>query len=1180
MKHKLQDLIDIKQFQSLQDMMNEVYSFTTAILDLEGNILTASGWQDICTKFHRVNPESCKKCAISDSYILSHIHEANPGVRYKCMNGMYDYAFPIIIDGTHYGNFFTGQFFFEKPDVKFFIDQAKKYGFDEVEYLQALENVPVITEERLNSLTLFLKELIQIISSVGLRNIKQTEANSALIESQELYHDLVETAQDLIWQADADGRYTYLNPAWEDVFGYKIEEMIGKRFVDFQTKEWADRDLKEFERLLDGNTVKGLETVHLGKNGKEIRLIFNAKQVRDINGKISGTRGTAFDITERKQAEEALAQEKLFIEALLESLPGYLYVYDDQGNLIRWNKKHETMTGYSAEELSRMNISKWFEGDDAIRVAASIEEVMAKGYGEVEANLLIKGGGKLLVHSNGVRLNLNGKTYFTGVGIDITERKQAEKALIESEVFLKQTQEISKVGGWSYNLVTGESKLTDEIYKVYGLPIGSHFEPEEGMKFYHPDEREIISDAFSKIITDGKAYDLEVRFINAQGENRWVRTIGKPVFEGGNVVKINGILMDITDRKQAEDKLSESESKYTSLFASMNEGVALHEILYDQTNRAIDYRILDLNPAFEMQTGIQAEKARNQIASGFYGTAPAPYLDIYAKVAETGESTSFETYFPPLNKHFSISIFSPERGMFATVFTDITENKLNQERLEKSEVLFRTAFENSAVGMCLTATDGKFLKVNSKLCEMLGYSSQELLGTTFQEITHPDDIDKSNTSVAKAIDKQSDVFRFDKRYICKNGAVIWTEVSASLLRDHDGRSLYFITHIVDITERHRAVVALKNREDRLSAIIRVAPTGIGLVINRVLIEVNDVLCNMLGYSAEELIGNNSLLLYPDKAEYEYVGVHKYEQIKERGTGTLETRFKKKNGEIIDILMSSTPLDICDLKLGVAFTALDITERRKAQLEIQELNKDLEHRVTIRTQELADSNKELESFVYSVSHDLRAPLRSIMGFSEIISRRHFSSLNEEGKEYFGYVLAASKNMANLIEDLLRFSRLSKKSVDKETIEMNGIVEQVLQSLNEDILQSNAKIVVPADLPTVYADRSLLGQILSNLISNAIKYHRKGVDPEIIIDVDKNEETSIIKIIDNGQGIPNEHHEKIFNIFQRLHSSEEYPGTGIGLCIVKKAVTSLGGKIAVESELNKGSTFSVELPNSLL
>ena len=156
MKYKLQDLIDIKQFQLLMDKMNEVYSFTTAILDNSSNILAASGWQDICTKFHRINAESEKECKISDQYILSHINEANPSVSYKCAHGLVDSATPIIIDGIHYGNFFIGQFFFEPLDMEFFKKQAKKFGFDEAEYLSAVKKIPIWTNKQINDHILFV----------------------------------------------------------------------------------------------------------------------------------------------------------------------------------------------------------------------------------------------------------------------------------------------------------------------------------------------------------------------------------------------------------------------------------------------------------------------------------------------------------------------------------------------------------------------------------------------------------------------------------------------------------------------------------------------------------------------------------------------------------------------------------------------------------------------------------------------------------------------------------------------------------------------------------------------------------------------------------------------------------------------------------------------------------------
>ena len=262
---------------------------------------------------------------------------------------------------------------------------------------------------------------------------------------------------------------------------------------------------------------------------------------------------------------------------------------------------------------------------------------------------------------------------------------------------------------------------------------------------------------------------------------------------------------------------------------------------------------------------------------------------------------------------------------------------------------------------------------------------------------------------------------------------------------------------------------------------------------------------------------------------------------------------------------------------VLISFIDITKQRLAENEMKKLNEELEWRVMKRTNELNIANKEMESFVYSISHDLRAPLRSITGFSEIISRRYKDNLNEEGREYLGYILEASKNMANLIEDLLKFSRLGKNRIKKDSINLNEIIKIVLQNLDKDINENKAKVFFSEELPVVNGEKTLLSQILTNLIHNAIIYHKTGMMPEIDLMVEVSEQNYIIKVKDNGQGIPKEHHEKIFDIFQRLHSQDEYPGTGIGLSIVKKAVNILGGSISLESEVGIGSTFIITLPN---
>lgn len=238
--------------------------------------------------------------------------------------------------------------------------------------------------------------------------------------------------------------------------------------------------------------------------------------------------------------EKALQAERVFTEALFDSLPGYMYVYDDRGNLVRWNRKHETMTGYSAEELSRMNLSDWFEGEDAARVAAAVEEVFRTGYGEVEAHLLLKGGGRMLIHSNGVRLTIGGKTYFTGVGIDITERRKTEDGLREHEAQLRRTteilrrneslllktQEIAHVGTWELDLADDRLTWSDEAYRIVGLEPQSVPATYDGfMRMIHPDDRAPVDKAYRDSIRDGKdSYEIDHRVIrNDDGETRYVR---------------------------------------------------------------------------------------------------------------------------------------------------------------------------------------------------------------------------------------------------------------------------------------------------------------------------------------------------------------------------------------------------------------------------------------------------------------------------------------------------------------------------------------------------------------------------------------------------------------------------------------------------------------------------------
>jgi PAS domain S-box-containing protein len=439
----------------------------------------------------------------------------------------------------------------------------------------------------------------------------------------------------------------------------------------------------------------------------------------------------------------------------------------------------------------------------------------------------------------------------------------------------------------------------------------------------------------------------------------------------------------------------------------------------------------------------------------------------------------------------------------------------------------------------------------------------------------------------------------------KDGNPRLVEIHGYPILDHDGEVAQMIEYVLDISERRQMEDALRDSEAALKSIFKAAPVGIGMVTNRVFTFLNDAMCRMIGYSREELLGKSSRILYPTDEEFERVGREKYAEIKERGVGAIETRFEQKNGRVFDVWLSSSSIDPSDLSKGVTFTALDISERKRAEKELAKHRERLEELIKNRTADLEDAqkalvilledmnlskeeleetnlaleeqareltavNKELETFSYSVSHDLRAPLRSLDGFSRALQENYEEKLDEEGKDYLQRVRATSQRMGQLIDDLLKLSRLTGGRIHREPVDLSALARKIVAGLQEAEPQRRAEFVIAEDAVTE-GDARLIEIVLENLLDNAWKFTGKRDLAKIEFGQTKIGGLSAYFVRDNGVGFDMAYAGRLFGAFQRLHSTAEFPGTGIGLATVQRIINRHGGRIWAEAEVDGGATF---------
>ncbi|MBT3313395.1 MAG: PAS domain S-box protein [Anaerolineae bacterium] len=1073
--------------------------------------------------------------------------------------------------------------------------------------------------------------------------------------------DTIEHISDGVVIFDAQMNYTYVNERGGEMLGRKPTDLIGKNYWDEYPKAKGTSFANAYMRALEIQSFIKLEDYYEPFDRWFENRIYPSKE---------GLLILFQDITDRKKVEIALHEQSRFISALVDTTPALIYIYDleTQSNVYS-NSGIEQLLGYTAETIKAMGaelFARLIHPDDLPKVLEFQTKIAAALDEEIfEFEYRMK-------HSNGEWFTLRSyeRPFLRnpdgslkqkiGIAIDVTERKKAEELTRESEANLKSLIDNREDYIWSldrnfeyitFNKIYAQFYL--ELYKSElkkGMNATETLTPEE-YEFWVPKYESVFA---GEIISFELSYPLN-------GHLHYFRVSLNPIYTGDTITGASAINSDVTEYKQIEAALRESEAK----FRSITENAVDYIFIKDKARRYIF-----VNPAMQYLLGLPKEKILGKTPLEIFGPEQAQIINDVDDRSFAGEVVN-ETRELLIggNRLFFNTIQAPlfdvdgEAVSIMGIVRDVTESRQVEDDLQKraSELASLNALadevsKNLSLDEVISAgLHGMLEAIRSDLAFFFLREDERLILKSVvpsNAKVRLEDIPEHRVGECmcglavrekKAIYsrniftdlrctwnecKKAGMRSFAALPLISDGDVIGViGLASDEERDFEAQAEFQETLTSTIAISLRNALLYEQAQQRLKELTSIHETAQQLQVLQTTETLSQTLIRILEKNLNYEYGAILLLDAQDKKlipfalseqgrNLEFVEMDKAYILSQRtqvGKGITgwvaqtgksvrlgdvreDERYLPLRSEIRSELC--VPLHIGDQIIGVintetsktnAYTELDqrVLETIAAQIvvaiqnarlleQIQGQTAELEQRVKERTRELSTANKELESFTYSVSHDLRAPLRAISGFAEIIKVRHKLSLNEEGQHYFDNIVDASKRMGRLIDDLLSYSRLGRTSVQQNPVPLAGVLADIIKDMQDYLDELHGTITIPEGLPIVMGNRTILSQIFTNLLENAITYRKTDTPPQVEITHQIEGEQVIIKVCDNGIGIPAEHQEKIFAIFQRLHRDEEYPGTGIGLATVKKSVELLAGVVWVESKVEEGSRFFVKLP----
>lgn len=1061
------------------------------------------------------------------------------------------------------------------------------------------------------------------ISTIARDITERKRAEEALFAAQQIFRTLVENSPDIITRYDRDCRRTYVNPTYLKVAQIPEQELLGTAPVQRSPLPGSSANALQdlLRRVLDTGTAEAIDVVWPMADNINHWYNISAFPEFDREGSVVSTMTISRDITQRKRAEELLRQSESRYRSLIQNIQAAVVVHGADTRILVSNALAQEILGLSEDQMTgrtAFDPSWHFFCEDG--AAAAIEEYPVNrvlSSRQPVRNLVL--GLHRADHVDDVWVLVNGDPVLGEDGqiieiivtfIDITGRKRMEAALRDSEerfrgMFQNHHAVMLLIEPETGKILDANRAAAD----YYGYPV----ETLTGMtiqdiNMMRPEE---VALEREKAAREKRNYFVFPHRL-ANGEIRTVEVHSSPIMVHGKSILFS-VTHDITARRQAEENLKRVNERFSLAARAAEFGVWDWDV---QNNALVwDDRMYALY-------GIRREDFTGAYDAWLQGVHPDDRARSNEEIqrALRGErefDTEFRVLWPDGSVHFIRAyslVVRDDKGTplrMTGVNFDTTERKRAEETLRREQALLNRIMVTSPVGIAVVDKAGQITFANPQAERILGLGKEEITQRSYNapewRTTAIDGgpFSDEEQPFSRVMAARQPVFDVQHAIEWPDGRRVMLSINGAPLFDAEGDIEAVAFAIEDITERKRVEDALvfvaqrgwqisgENFFDALAQFL-----GERLDMDYVLIDRIDenpdmaetvalyakgaITPNMRyalkGTPCENVMGKSLCVyshgiqqLFPEDTLLPGMGAESY----------IGIPLWDSTGRPIGLIavMGSKPLadgaQVTQLLQLVATRAAAELERKKAEDEIRKLNQELEHRVADRTSQLEAANKELEAFSYSVSHDLRTPLRAIDGFSHILQEDYADKLDDEGRRVINVVRDSAARMGHLIDDILQFSRTGRLELNSVEIDMASLAREVLEELKPVFAGGKLQVEI-GNIPSATGDRAMLRQVFVNLLSNALKFSRHGDAAKVQVGGSVENGETIYFVRDNGVGFDMQYASKLFGVFQRLHSEEEFEGTGIGLAIVKRIVTRHGGRVWAEAQLNKGATFFFALP----